>query len=58
MMGEKRVFGTAEYHYIQKGFYMDQIERFLAVFPDRSADLFPPCCRFTPILSIFVEINC
>jgi hypothetical protein len=35
MMGEKRVFGTAEYHYIQKGFYMDQIERFLKVFPDR-----------------------
>jgi hypothetical protein len=35
MMGEKRVFGTAEYHYIQKGFYMDQIERFLRIFPDR-----------------------
>ena len=35
MLGEKRVFGTAEYHYIQKGFYLDQIERFLKVFPDR-----------------------
>jgi hypothetical protein len=35
MMKETRVFGTAEYHYIQKGFYMDQIERFLKVFPDR-----------------------
>ena len=35
MMGERRVFGTAEYHYVQKGFYMDQIDRFLTVFPDR-----------------------
>jgi hypothetical protein len=34
MMGETRVTGSAEYHYIQRGFYMDQIERFMKVFPD------------------------
>ena len=34
-MGETRSFGTSEYHYVQKGFYMDQIERFMKVFPDR-----------------------
>jgi len=36
LMGEKRSYGTALYHYIQRGFYMDQIERFLKVFPDKS----------------------
>ena len=36
MMGEVRTFGTAEYHYIQRGFYFEQIKRFLKVFPDRS----------------------
>lgn len=35
-LGEFRSHGTAEYHYVQRGFYMDQIERFLAVFPDRA----------------------
>ena len=35
MMGQMRTFGTAEYHYIQRGFYLEQIERFLAVFPNR-----------------------
>ena len=35
-LGEFRSHGTAEYHYVQRGFYMDQIERFLKVFPDRS----------------------
>lgn len=35
MMSERRVTGSAEYHYIQRGFYMDQIERFMKVFPDR-----------------------
>jgi hypothetical protein len=34
-MGELRTFGTSQVHYIQRGFYMDQIERFLQVF-DRS----------------------
>ncbi len=36
LMGEKRVYGTALFHYIQRGFYLDQIERFLKVFPDKS----------------------
>ena len=36
LMNEKRSYGTSEYHYIQKGFYMDQIERFLKIFPDKS----------------------
>lgn len=36
MMGEMRTFGTAEYHYIQKGFYFDQIERFMKVFSNRN----------------------
>lgn len=31
LMGEKRVYGTALYHYVQRGLYMDQIERFLKV---------------------------
>ena len=35
-LGEFRSHGTAEYHYVQRGFYMDQIERFLKIFPDRS----------------------
>lgn len=34
-MGAMRTYGTAEYHYIQRGFYMDQIERFQKTFPDR-----------------------
>jgi len=33
LMGQKRSFGNALAHYIQRGFYMDQIERFLKVFP-------------------------
>lgn len=49
MMGEVRVFGTAEYHYIQKGFYMDQIDRFLKVFPNRYRNI----CLFLSI----VEVN-
>ena len=36
-MGAMRTYGTAEYHYIQRGFYMDQIERFQKTFPDRRA---------------------
>jgi len=36
MMNEKRTYGTAEYHFVQRGFYMDQIERFQKHFPDRS----------------------
>lgn len=35
MMNERRTYGTAEYHFIQRGFYMDQIERFQRVFPDK-----------------------
>ena len=34
-LNEFRSHGTAEYHYVQRGFYMDQIERFLKVFPNR-----------------------
>jgi hypothetical protein len=34
-MNEKRTYGNAEFHYIQRGFYMDQIERFQKHFPDR-----------------------
>lgn len=34
-LDEFRSHGTAEYHYVQRGFYMDQIERFLKVFPNR-----------------------
>jgi hypothetical protein len=33
-----RTYGTAEYHYVQRGFYMDQIERFQKTFPDRWVD--------------------
>lgn len=33
---EFRSHGTAEYHYVQRGFYLEQILRFLRVFPDRS----------------------
>jgi len=39
LMGEKRVYGTALYHYVQRGLYMDQIERFLKV---------PPCATPPP----------
>jgi Sulfotransferase domain len=35
-LSEHRSYGTAEFHYVQRGFYMDQIERLLKVFPDRS----------------------
>ena len=35
-LDEFRSHGTAEYHYVQRGFYMDQIERFLLVFPNRA----------------------
>ena len=33
---EFRSHGTAEYHYVQRGFYLEQILRFLRIFPDRS----------------------
>lgn len=32
LMGEKRSYGAAQYQYIQRGYYMDQIERFLQHF--------------------------
>lgn len=32
---EFRSYGTGEFHYVQRGFYQDQIERFLSVFPER-----------------------
>jgi hypothetical protein len=35
MMNERRTYGTAEYHFIQRGFYMDQIERFQRLFPNK-----------------------
>ena len=34
-LDEFRSHGTAEYQYVQRGFYLDQIERFLKVFPNR-----------------------
>lgn len=33
---EYRSNGTSHYHYVQKGFYMDQIERFQRSFPDKN----------------------
>eukprot|EP00601_Ochromonadales_sp_CCMP2298_P006740 CAMPEP_0173198072 /NCGR_PEP_ID=MMETSP1141-20130122/16496_1 /TAXON_ID=483371 /ORGANISM="non described non described, Strain CCMP2298" /LENGTH=324 /DNA_ID=CAMNT_0014122849 /DNA_START=98 /DNA_END=1068 /DNA_ORIENTATION=- len=33
-LDEFRSYGTGEFHYVQRGFYMDQIERFRKVFPD------------------------
>ena len=35
-LSEHRSYGTGEFQYVQRGFYLDQIERFLKVFPDRS----------------------
>ena len=35
-LGERRTNRAATTHYVQRGFYMDQIERWLKVFPDRS----------------------
>jgi hypothetical protein len=32
---EYRSHGTAEYQYVQRGFYLEQIKRWLEVFPDR-----------------------
>lgn len=37
-LNEHRSYGTGEFHYVQRGFYIDQIERFLSVFPN-SANL-------------------
>jgi hypothetical protein len=34
-LGDMRTYGTAEYHYVQRGFYLDQIERFQMTFPDK-----------------------
>jgi hypothetical protein len=34
-LDEYRSFGTAESQYVQRGFYIDQIERFLKIFPNR-----------------------
>lgn len=34
-LDEFRSYGTGEFHYVQRGFYMDQIERFLKVFPNK-----------------------
>ena len=34
-LNEHRSYGTAEYHYVQRGFYLDQILRFLETFPNR-----------------------
>jgi hypothetical protein len=34
-LDEYRSHGTAEYQYVQRGFYLDQIKRWLEVFPDR-----------------------
>lgn len=34
-LNEYRSYGTAEHHYVQRGFYLDQILRFLKTFPNR-----------------------
>lgn len=34
-LDEFRSYGTGEFHYVQRGFYMDQIERFMKVFPNK-----------------------
>jgi len=36
-LDEHRSYGTAEFHYLQRGFYIDQIRRFQQVFPDQSS---------------------
>ena len=36
---EYRSYGTAEHHYVQRGFYLDQINRFLETFPNRCSSL-------------------
>mmetsp|Transcript_11642 Transcript_11642/g.11676 ORF Transcript_11642/g.11676 Transcript_11642/m.11676 type:complete len:336 (+) Transcript_11642:62-1069(+) len=36
MMGEMRSYGTSQYHYIQRGFYYEQIIRFMKIFPDKN----------------------
>lgn len=36
-LDEYRSYGTAEFHYLQRGFYIDQIRRFQQVFPDQSS---------------------
>lgn len=35
-LNEYRSYGTAEFHYVQRGFYYEQIERFLEIFPNRN----------------------
>ena len=35
-LNEIRSYGTGEYHYVQRGMYMDQIERFHSVLPNRN----------------------
>lgn len=35
-VNEYRSYGTAEFQYVQRGFYLDQIERFLKIFPDKN----------------------
>ena len=35
-LNEHRSHGTAEYQYVQRGFYLEQIQRWLKVFPDRA----------------------
>jgi hypothetical protein len=34
-LDEFRSYGTGEFHYVQRGLYLDQIERFLKVFPNK-----------------------
>lgn len=36
MMGQMRSYGTSQYHFIQRGFYYDQIIRFRKTFPDKN----------------------
>ena len=34
-LDESRTYNNSIYHYVQRGFYIDQIERFLSVFPNK-----------------------
>jgi hypothetical protein len=34
-LDESRIYKNSVYHYVQRGFYIDQIERFLSVFPNK-----------------------
>ena len=39
MMGQMRTFGFSQLHFVQRGFYLEQIERFQRVFPKKCASI-------------------